>query len=183
MTSFMYCNRTLFVVGRNLIAFFQSTNYAVNGINKVLTLNLCFIVSGSNKSSFVTYIGNVGTREPWCLTSKQININAIIDFNVAKVHIENCYTVIEVGEFNIYLTVKTACTHKCFVKNVGTVSCCKNNYTAISAKTIHFGEELVQRVFTLVVTSHTWAFATSSSHSINLINKDNTRRFLFCLTE
>ena len=44
-------------------------------------------------------------------------------------YLENGNAVGEVGEININLAIKSACTHECLIKNVGTVSGGKDYYT------------------------------------------------------
>ena len=45
--------------------------------------------------------------------------------------------------------------------------------TAIGSKTIHLSQQGIQRILTLIVTTHSRVLGTSSAYSVNLINKNN----------
>ncbi len=98
-------------------------------------------------------------------------------------HIEDSNTVIQVREVNIYLPVKTSCPEQCLVKNVSTVCCSKDDNAAVCAETVHLGKELVEGIFTLVVSSHVRIASTCASNCVNLIDKYDTGSFLFSLAE
>ena len=81
------------------------------------------------------------------------------------------------------LTVETSCTKQGFVQNISTIGGSQDNHTAIGAKAVHLGKQLVQGTLTLIVGPHLKASATGTTHGIYLVDKDNTRRFLLSLTE
>src|SRR5690606_7766353 len=83
----------------------------------------------------------------------------------------------------IDLSVKTPCTHKRSIEDIRTVGSCENNNSAVCTKPIHLCKKLIKRVFTLVVSSHTRVFASSSTNRIYLIDKYNCRCFFFSLLE
>ncbi|MNM58803.1 hypothetical protein D3C81_700440 [compost metagenome] len=74
---------------------------------------------------------------------------------------------------NRNLTVKTSWTKQRRVKNICTVCSCYDNNTFVAAKTIHFYEQLVERLFTFVMATAK-SGATLTTYSINLIDKDDT---------
>src|SRR5574344_974682 len=81
------------------------------------------------------------------------------------------------------LSVETSGTKQCLVKNVGTVGGSHDDDTAICAKTVHLCEQLVQRVFTLIITAHRSSFSTSTSNGINLVDEDDAWGFGLGLLE
>ena len=140
-----------FLVGHYLGAFFQSTHYAVNGVAEVLALHRLFVVARGNQGSLVAHIGYVGSREAWRLTRKQVNVNTAINLHLAQMHLKDFFTVAQFRQIHIDLTVETAGTQQSLVENVGTVGGGENYHATVAAKTVHLGEQLVERVFTLVV--------------------------------
>ena len=98
-------------------------------------------------------------------------------------HLEDFHTVGEVGKVYIYLAVKASGTHKCLVKDVGTVCGGEYYHTTVGAEAIHLGKQLVEGVLALVVGTHAGVFAAGTSHGIDFIDKDNTGGLFLGLTE
>ena len=64
---------------------------------------------------------------------------------------ENLFSALYIRLFYRNLTVKTARTQNCRVKNVYAVCSCKDDKTFFVIKTIHFNQKLVEGLFTLIV--------------------------------
>ena len=54
----------------------------------------------------------------------------------------------------VYLTVETSGTKQCLVKYVHTVGSGKDNHTTIGTEAVHFSQQLIQSVFTLIISTH-----------------------------
>src|SRR5688572_9907820 len=95
-------------------------------------------------------------------------------------YFKDCLAIIAVWEVNIDPAVKTAWAEQGRVEYVRTV-CCRQHYNVLALfETIHLDKDLVQCLFAFVMaTAH--ARPTTASNSVNLVNKDNTWRVLFCL--
>src|SRR5690625_2351583 len=72
------------------------------------------------------------------------------------------------------LSVKPTRTQQCRVQNIGTICCCNNNNPFIHTEPIHFNKQLVQCLFTLIMTTAK-ASTTLPTYSVNFIDKNNTR--------
>ena len=83
----------------------------------------------------------------------------------------------------MYLPVKSSGTQQSRVEHVGTVGSSKDDNTAVRAETVHLGQQLVERRFALVVTAGHYVLATRTAYGIDLVDKDDTRRFLLRLAE
>ena len=81
------------------------------------------------------------------------------------------------------LAVETSCTKQRLIQDIGAVSSCQDNNTAVGTETVHFSKQLVQRVLAFVIAVHIYIFATGAADGIDLVDKYDTRSFLFCLTE
>ncbi len=183
MSGFMYCYRLLLLVGRNLGAFLQASDYAVDSIVEILFCDGFLIMSGCNKGSFVAYICNVGAGESGSLAGESLDIKGVVGANVAKVDVEYCHAVIQVGKVNIYLSVKAAGAHQSLVKNIGAVGGGEDYDSGVGAESIHLSEQLVESVLTLVVGAHVRITSASPSYGINLIDKYDARSLFFGLSE
>ena len=87
-------------------------------------------------------------------------------------YLKNFLSALDIGITYSYLSVKTAGSEKCGVKNVRSVCSSNNNYAFIFAEAVHFYKHLVESLLTFIVAAaHTCA--SLSADSINLINEDD----------
>ena len=98
-------------------------------------------------------------------------------------YLEYLLTLGQVGQVHVYLSVESSCAQQCLVEHVGTVGCCQYDDAAVGSESIHFYEQCVKSILTLVVASHGGVLASCASHGIDLVNEDDARRFLLCLSE
>ena len=80
------------------------------------------------------------------------------------------------------LAIETTGAQQGRVKNVGTVGGSDNDDVGIRIKAIHLDEELVERLFALVMSATDTTEATSANR-VDLVDKDDAGRFLPCLNK
>ena len=183
VSSLMISNGHFLLSGRNLVFLLQTTNDSVDCIEEVLFLHRFLIAPGSDKSRLIADIGNVGTREARSLTRHKVHIYAVVHLDRAEMHLKYFLAVVHIRQIDTNLTVETARTKQGFVQNINTVGSRQNDDTTIRAETIHFGKQLIERIFTFIVCPHIRVFATGTAHRINLIDKYDARSFLLSLSE
>src|SRR5699024_8504230 len=66
------------------------------------------------------------------------------------------------------------------IQGIRTVGGCQNNNALSSVETVHLGQQLVQCLLALIISGES-AAVTLLADGINLIDEDDTRRFLICL--
>ena len=99
-------------------------------------------------------------------------------------HAKNLLALLQVGQLYMYLTVKTTSTQQRGIQDICAVSSRQDNHTRIASEAVHLGEQLVQRRFALVIAAaHHVISATGTTHSIDFIDKNNSRSFLLGLAE
>src|SRR5690625_4339629 len=81
-----------------------------------------------------------------------------------------------------HLAIKTTGTQQGRVQYIRTVSSGDHQDPLPALKAVHLDEQLVERLFTLVITAPQ-AGTTLSTDRVNFINKDNTWGLLFGLLE
>src|SRR5699024_11949417 len=79
---------------------------------------------------------------------------------------------------NRNLSIKTTRTKEGRIQNIWAVSCGNHNDAFIPINTVHFNKQLVQGLFTFIM-SATKSSATLTSNSINPINTSNTWCILY----
>ena len=85
------------------------------------------------------------------MLGNEFEVEALLQLELAGVHLEDFLPFVQVRELDVYLAVETACPHQGLVQNVGAVGGRKYDDTGVGTEAIHFGKKLVQSVFTLVI--------------------------------
>ena len=109
-------------------------------------------------------------------------IYVALQFDFIQVQREDFLPIFSLGQFKSYFTIKSSGTQECFVQHIQSVCCTKNQHLIIFLKPIQFNKESIQRIFFFVV-PHSCAGCAGARQGINLIDKNNARRFLSCLLE
>mmetsp|Transcript_5696 Transcript_5696/g.8390 ORF Transcript_5696/g.8390 Transcript_5696/m.8390 type:complete len:204 (+) Transcript_5696:1126-1737(+) len=91
-------------------------------------------------------------------------------------------TSLEVGKVNGNLTVETSRTEEGVIEDIKTVGSGNGDDSRVAIETVHLNQNLVQGLFTLVVTSSE-SCTTLTSNGINLINEDDARGVLLGLVK
>lgn len=90
-------------------------------------------------------------------------------------------SLIDIWRSNLNLSVKSAWSHECAIKNVGSVGGCEDDYRLLCGESIHFYEELVEGIVTLVVSSE--LAVPLLCYSIDFIDENDRRGLLLCFLE
>ena len=61
----------------------------------------------------VADVGNVGTRESWCLASQEVDVKVLVQLQGLQVYYEYLPALVQVGQLDVYLAVKASCAHEC----------------------------------------------------------------------
>mmetsp|Transcript_13025 Transcript_13025/g.19674 ORF Transcript_13025/g.19674 Transcript_13025/m.19674 type:complete len:450 (+) Transcript_13025:523-1872(+) len=140
------------------------------------------VATGREERRLVDQVCEVRTGESGRATSDQNRLDAVRQGHFLHVHLEDLLTTNDVWQANNNLTVETARAQQCRVENVGTVGSGNYDNAFITLKTVHLNEQLVERLFTLVMTA-THAGATVATNSIDLVDEDNAGALLLGLFE
>merc|ERR1712127_261274 len=163
MTSFMVCNHFLGFRFRVSSLLFQTNHQTIDSAVNFIPTNRSLTLTGSRNGSFVHEILQLGTGISWCSATDSFKIDIRLQGLATGMHTKNSLTTLE-------------------VKNINTICCCDGDDTRVSIETIHLNQNLVNGLFTFIVTS-SLATSTLASYSINLINKDNARGILIGLSK
>ena len=71
----------------------------------------------------------------------------------AGVHLQNSFATAHVGTVDVNLPVETSGAQQCGIQNVRAVGCRHYYYVGVGFKTVHFHQQLVERLFSFVVTA------------------------------
>ena len=173
----------LLLVGDDLVLALQTAYNAIDGGQEVLLRDEFLVVPGGDQGRLVADIGNVGTRETGSLTCQERTVERRIEFQRTQMDVEDLLALLHVGKAHLDLTVETSGAHERLVQNVGTVGRRKNDDTRIGLETVHLREELVQRIFALVVTRKAGILAAGPADGVDLVDEDDAGGLLLGLFE
>ena len=131
------------------------------------------------EGSLVDDIGDIGATGTGGGTAYGIHINVGM-LDMTEMNLKDGLTTFEVREFHDDTTVETTRTQQGLIQTLGSVRGGKDDDTLRGIEAIHLREQLVQRLFTLII-AH--GRVTALADGINLIYEDDTRCLLRSLTE
>ncbi len=177
----MVGNATTLTLSDDLIFALQSANDTIHSCQEVILRDKRFIMSSSDKCRLITYIRNISTRKSRCLTRQERTIQIWIKFQLLQVNIEDLLSLLNIGQANINLTIKTSCAQQRLIQNIGTVRCRQDDNSSICLETIHLRKQLVECVFTLIITRETCILTACTTNRVDLVDKQDTWRLLLSL--
>ena len=127
---------------------------------------------------FVGEVGEIGAREAGRAARDVKRFDGIIERLFAHMHFEDLFTAFEVGQADHDLPVKTTGAQQRRVKHVRAVGGGDDDDAFVAFKTVHFHEELVQRLFAFVV-SAAESRAALAANGVNFVNEDDAGRVFF----
>ena len=171
--------------GRNddLVLAFQAADDPVDGAEEILLLDLFLIVAGGDQGRLVADVGDVGARESRSLAGQEVAVELRIELQVFQVHVENFTALFQVGQFDVDLAVEASGPQQRFVEDVGPVRGGQHDHAGVRSETVHLGQQLVQRIFSLVVRRIADVLAARPPDRVDLVDEDDAGRFFFCLPE
>ena len=140
-------------------------------------------MAGGDQRSLVADVGDVGARETRRLTRQERTVELRIEFQRTQVDVENLLALLHVGQPHFDLTVETPGAHQRLVEDVGAVRGREDDHARIGLETVHLRQQLVQRIFTLVVARESGVLAAGPADGVDLVDEDDARSLLLGLLE
>mmetsp|Transcript_20337 Transcript_20337/g.24378 ORF Transcript_20337/g.24378 Transcript_20337/m.24378 type:complete len:242 (+) Transcript_20337:1186-1911(+) len=153
---------------------------------KFLHIHSSLQVPCRHKGSFVAHVSNISSCKTRSKRCKPLCVifHLLFQLKLFQVDHEDLLTALYVWVVDSYLPIETAGSQQCFVKDIWSVRTSKHNDTSCGGKTIHFNEELIQGIFSLVIASDaTSTSATGATNGVYFIYEDDRRTLLTGLRE
>ena len=160
----------------------RARHHTVNRLIDRSIINQMSVGTRRQQRGLIQNVRKISTRVPRCLLRDSLKVNPINQRLIARMHLKDLLTSRKIRRLNRHLTVKTARTQQGRIQNIRTVRRRNQDDVGVRIETIHLNQQLVQRLFTLIVTA-TDAGATLAAHRIDLINKNDRRRRTLSLLE
>src|SRR5260370_10165913 len=95
-------------------------------------------------------------------------------------NLEDGNATANIGVIEHHLEFKAPRAQQRRIKRIGTVGSCNDNNIRMFIKAIQFNKQLVERLLTFIITTHT-RVVSLAAYSINLIDEDDAWRMFFSL--
>src|SRR3954467_2570921 len=182
MSRFMISNNPFFIRRNDLAFLFKTSNNPVNRVLEIFHLYASFSFSRSDQCSLITNVRYICACKPRSLFGQFFNIYPVRNFDWFQVHFKDRFPAFHIRLVNRDLPVKSSRTQQRRIQYIRPISGSEDNDSALSTKSIHLNQQLIQRAFTLIV-AHDSVLSSRTANRIDLINKYDTWRFLSCLFE
>ena len=184
VSSLVVGNKLILTLGKHggTSLLLESHHDTVNGTVNLLPSNSGFSNTCRRNGSLIHQVLKLSTRETGSTTSNGLKIYIRFKGLSTGMDTQDTSTSLEVRKVHSDLTIETSRTQQGSIQNIHTVSGSNGNDTRVSIETIHLYQNLVNCLFTLVVTTGE-SGTTLTSNSINLINEDDAGGILLGLGE
>ena len=167
-------NRGALGLGHNATLALRSGNHALHRFLDLVHRDHGTVAAGSQQRRLVEQVRQIGAGKANGHLGELLKLNVLVHRLVLGMHAQNLLAALHVRTVDRNLTVKTAGTQQCRVQNVGAVGGGDQDDRLALLKTVHLDQQLVERLLALVVAA-TQAGSALTSHSIDLIDKDDRR--------
>ena len=181
MTNLMIGNDQFLFIRQDTVFLLISCDNNFHALHQICLCCKFASAAYSMKCCFIHDICKFRSGCSGCSSGDRIEIYVIRKFDLFCMDFQNIHTTLKIRQFHRNTTVKSSRTEQCRVKRIRLVGRCQNDNTFGTVKSIHFREQLIQRLLTLIVAAD--ASVTFLADRIDLVDKDDTRCFLACLFE
>src|SRR5690606_11330023 len=102
-----------------------------------------------------------------------LHVDSVVKRLVARMDLQYFFASFNIWTADCDLAVKTARAQKCRIQDIRTVRCSDDDDAFVRAEAIHLDKQLVERLFTLVMSAAKTG-AALTSNCIDFIDKDDT---------
>src|SRR3989344_6401802 len=178
----MICDDFLFLLIDHATTALWTKDNLFNGFSEFWHINSFFVTACGEDGSFIDQVSEVSARKSRSTFCNHTQLHGFSNGFVFCMDHENLFAFINIGEIHSDTTIKTSRTKQRRTKHVWRIGSRNDDYTGICFKSIHFNENLIQCLFSFIV-STAQSCAAMTSHSINFINKNNRRSVFLSLFE
>ena len=120
---------------------------------------------------FVHEVGEIGAREARRAACDRPEIEILFDLDLARMHLEDRFTSLEVGIADRYLAVEPARTKQRGIEDVGAIGRGDDDDALVAFEAVHLDQQLIQRLLALFVAER--VAAAAAPDRVELVDEDN----------
>ena len=150
------------------------------GLVHVLHVDEAVAAAHCEQCRLVHKVFKIGARKAGSALGDGVEVDILRKLLVSGVDLQYRLAPADIGQADIYLTVKAAGTQQRVIKDIRSVRR-RHDYDAlVAAEAVHLNEQLVERLLALIVSAAETA-ASLAADSVDLIDEDDRRGDLLCL--
>ena len=180
MTGFVVSCQLLLLVRHHTGLLFGTNNNLDGGLFDFLHGNSLLILASRQQRRFIQQVFQIGTGKTGSGFGDGLQYHIRSQRLTFGVYLEDLFTTLDIGTSHNDLSVKTTRTHQSGIKNIGTVRSGNHDYAFIGTESVHLDQQLVQSLFTFIVTAAETG-TTLTANRINFVNEDDAGGVLFGL--
>ena len=173
------------VVGRHLLLAagehlfpLRAHQHLVAGVVEVGGVDGVLVVPRGPEGGLVDEVADVGAREADGGAGKPVEIDVGGKWHVSRVHLEEGQAGLLVGAIDRHVAVKAARPQERGIEHVGPIGGGEHDHTLRLAEAVHLGEDLVERLLSLVVAAAE-AGTADAAHGVDLVHEQDRGRGVF----
>ena len=172
----------LLLVGEQHGLALGAHEHLVLGQLEVVHHDLLAIDASGVEGGLVDHVGQVGSAEAGCAASQDVEVGVVGDGNLLDVHAEDLFAAAHVGQAHHHAAVEAAGAQQRGIKHVGAVGGRDEDDAVVRFESVHFDEQLIQRLLALVV-SAAEAGTAMTADGVDFVDEDDAGSVLLALFE
>jgi hypothetical protein len=168
MTSLVVGNQLFLLQLRVSALLFKTDHNSVDGSINLFPADGGLSGTGGRNCSFIHQVLKLSSRESRGSAGDSFKINIRLKGLSTRVDTQDAGTSLKVGKIDSDLTIKTARTEQRLIQNINTIGGGDSDNTRVSIETIHLYKDLIDSLFTFIVSSSISSSALTTD-GINLI--------------
>ena len=155
---------------------FQAGHDALDGDGEVLQLHSLRLAPRRVQRCFVHEIGQISAGKAGGQRRHLFQIYTVGQGDLLDMDLQDIQATFLVGTVHQHLTVEATGAKQGLIEDFGAVGGGEDDQPDRAVEAIHFGEQLVQRLLTLVVSAGRSSDTACAAQRIQFINEDDRRR-------
>ena len=177
MSHFVVGNDAALFLAEDPVFLLLTNENDFHGLEQILLGNHVSSVLDCQNGSFIDHIGQIGTHRTAGCQRDCFQIDSLIQMNILGMHFQDIHTAFQIRLVHDNSPVKTARSQQRLIQHLRPVGCRQDQQPLGRIKTIHLGQQLVQRLLPLIIAAAQSTVAAFAD-GIDLINKNDTGRHL-----
>ena len=182
VTDLVIGNDQFFFVSEDGILFLVAGDDDLDALLHIRLICKSAPVPDSPQRCLIDDIGKFGAGSSGCHAGDLAEIDIAADFDLLGVDLQNIDAALQVGKLHRDTPVESSGSGQSRIERFGAVCRSQDDDAEILLKAVHLSQQLVQSLLALIIASEGTS-VTLFADRVDLVNKNDTGRFFFCLLE
>ncbi len=171
-----------FLLAHDTVFLLFSHKHLLHRIEQVLLIHILSSCLDGIDRRLIDHIRQIRSNRSRSRQRDLIQIHGIIHPHILGMHLQDFHSSLQIRLIYDNSSIKTSRTKKSLIQNLRPVGSRKNNNTFLAVKTIHFRQQLIQRLLSLLVPATVFGIPAPTD-GIYLVNEHDTWSVFLCFLE